>query len=287
LSEIEVDIPPASSHIKNALLFSGLFADGPTYVREPEVTRDHAVRLLGALDVPVSTAGSVVELDPSAWSGEIPGFSHDVPGDGSAAALLLGAASLVPDSRVCVRGVGLNPTRAGWIDGLRSLGSAVDSELHEVVQGEPIGTVCASSAPLRAIHLEGEVLLRASGELAVLAALAAVAQGETEIVMRRDAQLRAGVTFEVLAELLRGFGVDAEAGADRLRVAGRADGAPRAGDVDAADSPHLADAAMLLGLVADGPTRIRRVDGWAAACPRIVGTLRALGADLRVEERNE
>jgi UDP-N-acetylglucosamine enolpyruvyl transferase len=43
---------------------------------------------------------------------------------------------------------------------------------------------------------------------------------------------------------------------------------------------------VLLALVARGTSRIRGVDALAAQFPRIVGTLRALGADVRVEPRD-
>jgi len=39
----------------------------------------------------------------------------------------------------------------------------------------------------------------------------------------------------------------------------------------------------VLGLVADGPSRVRNADCIATSFPRFVGTLRALGADIRVE----
>jgi len=43
---------------------------------------------------------------------------------------------------------------------------------------------------------------------------------------------------------------------------------------------------VLLALLARGPSRIRGVDAFASRFPRILGTLRALGADVRVEPRD-
>ena len=164
--------------IKSALILSGLYSDGPTYVHERVVTRDHVVRLLGALDVPMATAGSVVQLDPSEWSAKLPAFSCDVAGDFSAAMIFLAAASMVEGSRVCTRGTGQNPTRTGAADFLRSMGGAVDSEVHSVVLGETEGTLCASAAPLRAVTMAGESLSRAAQDFAVLVALASRARGK-------------------------------------------------------------------------------------------------------------
>ena len=74
LSEVDCDLAGSEPDIKSALILSGLYSDGPTYVHERVVTRDHVVRLLGALDVPMATAGSVVQLDPSEWSAKLPAF---------------------------------------------------------------------------------------------------------------------------------------------------------------------------------------------------------------------
>ena len=79
LSPIEYEMPVASAQVKSALLLSGLYADGTTYVREPHVSRDHTERMLGALGVPIRSVGGMVELDARAWSGELPAFELEVP----------------------------------------------------------------------------------------------------------------------------------------------------------------------------------------------------------------
>jgi 3-phosphoshikimate 1-carboxyvinyltransferase len=83
---------------------------------EPVVSRDHTERLLDALGMPVRTLGPVVSLHPPRDPLSIPGFELDVPGDLSAAAFVLVAAQIVPDSHVSTRRTGLNPTRSGVLE---------------------------------------------------------------------------------------------------------------------------------------------------------------------------
>ena len=40
------DLPVASAQVKSAVLLAGLYAQGPTTVIEPAVTRDHTERML-------------------------------------------------------------------------------------------------------------------------------------------------------------------------------------------------------------------------------------------------
>jgi 3-phosphoshikimate 1-carboxyvinyltransferase len=292
LSGVEYELSAPRSDVKEALLLSGLYADEATYVREPLVSRDHAERVLQTLDLPVSGAGSIVALDPASWAGKIEPFSFDVPGDAAAATLLSAMAALVPGSRVCVRGTGLNPTRTGALHLLRQMGADVELTAHETRLGETEGTVCAAYGPLRAVTMAGELLVRAQGDLPVLFALAARARGTTEIVgvdelADADAFATGTVPGADMVGLLRAFGVETESTShDTVVVIGRPDDPLDAADIDAAGNAARATTAVILGLLASGPTRIRRVDVLAERFPRIVGTLRALGADVRVEARS-
>jgi 3-phosphoshikimate 1-carboxyvinyltransferase len=285
LSGTEHEIASPAAEVKEALLLSGLSAEGATFVRERIASPDHAERMLAALGVPVAVAGPIVRLDVEAWSGKLPSFTEDVPGDASASALLLAAASLGPGSRVCARGTGLNVMRRGALDWLRHMGGTVEIEVHGTTLGEPEGVACASYAELRGATMAGENLLRASGELGVLVALAARARGATEIGdlgALVGLNVGAGTTAK-LVSTLRSFGVDVETRADGLSIEGKPDGPLQSADIDCEDDASTAAAAALLGLVADGPTRIRRVDALARRFPRFAGTLRALGAEARVE----
>src|SRR5262245_16764750 len=81
LGPLEYEVPIASAQVKSAILLSGLWADGATYVKEPVLSRDHTERMLHALGVPLRSMGSMIELDPAQFSGELPAFEIQVPGD--------------------------------------------------------------------------------------------------------------------------------------------------------------------------------------------------------------
>jgi 3-phosphoshikimate 1-carboxyvinyltransferase len=304
LSGVEYELAELRPDVKEALLLSGLYADEATYVREHVLSRDHLERMLAALDVPVSAAGPIVALDPAGhgpkevasfppWEPKLPPFSFDVPGDVAVASLLSVLATLVKGSRVCVRGVGLNPTRTGAFDLLRQMGGDVELVAQATRLGEIDGTVCASYAPLRAVTMAGEPVLRAIDDLPVLVALAARARGFTEIAIDErhygnstDAAEYGGpASMDRIVAVLRAFAVEAERSPGGLALVGRPEGALAAADIDAEGSATVAALAVVLGLLGQAATRIRRADALAVRYPRIVGTLRALGADVRVESR--
>ena len=283
LSETRFDSPIPSAQVKSALLLSGLYADGSTIVSEPLVSRDHTERMLGSLGVPLARVGAVVELDGHAFSGLLPAFALTVPGDLSAAAFLLSAGLLVAGSDVGVRGVGLNPTRSGFLDAVRDMGARIEVMAEGDELGETIGAVRVLSSAMSGMTLGGEVVARAIDEVPVLAALAARSRGVTTILDARELRVKESDRIAAMLGVLRAFGVECEERPDGLVIQGKPDGLLSAAEVMSHGDHRIAMSAAVLALVADGPSRIRDVDAIVTSFPRFAGTLRALGAELAVE----
>jgi 3-phosphoshikimate 1-carboxyvinyltransferase len=282
LGALEYSLPIASAQVKSALLLSGLFASGPTVIEEPMVSRDHTERMLDALGMPIRTAGSVVSLHPPADPLAIRAFEIDLPGDLSAAAFLLVAATLVEGSAVTARHTGLNPTRSGILDLIRLFGGKIGITPRGETLSEPHGEVGASHAPLRAAKVSGELVLRAIDEIPIACALAARARGSSEFFDLEELRVKESDRVATMVGVLRAFGLDAEERPAGLVVIGQPDGKLRAAEIHSHGDHRVAMTAAVLGLVADGETVIDDVDCIATSFPRFVGTLRALGAEIEV-----
>jgi 5-enolpyruvylshikimate-3-phosphate synthase len=111
----------ASAQVKSALLLAGLYADGVTVVRQPGPARDHTERMLAAMGTDMQVEGLDVSLCPHA--SKLMPLDIKIPGDISSAAFPLVAALIMPDARVVLKGVGVNPTRAGLLDVLEAMGA--------------------------------------------------------------------------------------------------------------------------------------------------------------------
>ncbi|MFO0660724.1 MAG: 3-phosphoshikimate 1-carboxyvinyltransferase [Polyangiaceae bacterium] len=283
LGQSEEVLAVASAQVKSALLLSGLFAEGDTFVREPVVSRDHTERMLRALGAPLSVMGTMVSLEVAGWTRSLPAFSIEIPGDLSAAAFLLVAAQLVPQSEVRVRGCGINPTRSGILDVLRDAGALLAIEQHGDVLGEPVGDVTSVFESIRGGLIAGETATRAIDEIPVACALAARANGVTEIADVGELRVKESDRIATMTGVLRSFGIDVEERPDGMVVQGKPSGPLRAADVDSHGDHRVAMTAALLGLLGDGETVVRDVDCIATSFPRFVGTMVALGADISVE----
>ncbi len=210
LRGIRYSLPVPSAQVKSALLLAGLHAQGPTTLVEPVPTRDHTERLLRYLGAKIEIASAPAGLrnDVIASGAEQscmtiqPGSSLQareltVPGDFSSAAFFLAAAAIVPGSWVTLRGVGLNPTRTGFLDLLRRMGAKIGeigtisgsaglenkAALLEMVPWvwEPVGDLTVEYSPLRGVEVGPAAIPNVIDELPILMVVATQAEGKTRI----------------------------------------------------------------------------------------------------------
>jgi len=282
LSPLTVAMNRPSDHAKGALLLSGLFASGPTIVQEPVLSRDHIERLLSALDMPIRAAGSMVSLHQPADPRAIRGFEFDIPGDISAAAFVLVAAQIVPDSQVTTRRTGLNPTRSGILEVIRQAGGRMGITPAGSSLGEPFGEVSSRGSVLRGISIGGELAQRGMDEIPAACVLAARSRGVTHISDVAELRDDQPDRIAALGTLLRAFGVGASERPDGLVVEGEPDKPLRAARVSSGGDHRICMSAVVLALAADGESVVDDADCLAVSFPRFVGTLRSLGADIEV-----
>jgi len=283
LEPIDYVMSRPNDHAKGALLFSGLFASGPTLIHEPVLSRDHTERMFDALGLPVQAAGSMVALHPPADPLAIRGFDADIPGDISAAAFVLAAAQLVPGSSVSTRRTGLNPTRTGILDMIRLFGGRTGISPTGDSLGEPFGEVSSRPSTLRGIKISGELALRGMDEVPVACVLAARARGVTEISDVAELREESSDRLAAMAGVLRAFGLGVSEKPDGLLIEGQPERPLAAARVSSGGDHRVAMAAVLLALAAEGESVIDDADPIAVSFPRFVGTLRALGAEIEVQ----
>jgi 3-phosphoshikimate 1-carboxyvinyltransferase len=212
-----VEATVASAQVKSAVLLAGLHADGPTTYVEPVPTRDHTERMLGALGVPLTRHGDAWTLEPVA---ALPTHRWRVPGDPSSAAFWCAAALLVPGSRIEIPGVCLNPTRTGFLRVLARMGAPIETTDLRTLDGEPTGTLIATHGALRGTRVDPGEVPGCIDELPMLALLASVAEGPTEVRGAEELSVKESDRIAAMTDLLRADGADARALPDGWLIAG-------------------------------------------------------------------
>jgi len=267
----------ASAQVKTAVLLAGLHADGTTAVEEPAGTRDHteiALEQFGAAVVRERRRVSVRGKHP------LRGKTFSIPNDLSAAAFLLAAGALLPETNLVLPQVGLNPTRTALLDFLAEQGAAVRILDVEEAQGELRGNLHVRARSgrggrrLRGGRVEGALVAKLIDELPVLAVLGS--QSEEGFQLRDAAELRVKESDRIaaLAENLRRLGARVEELPDGLEVAGQQK--LRGARVESYGDHRIAMAMAVAGLVAEGETTIDGAECVEISFPGFFEVLAAL-----------
>lgn len=173
------DMPVASAQVKSALLLAGLFAEGKTTVIEPYKSRNHTELMLEAFGVKLEYAGNSISIQaPDRFDAP---DELIVPGDISSAAFWLVAGSIIPDSELLLKNVGINTTRTGIIDVLKAMGADIVLQNERKNGAEPVADILVKYAKLHGTSFGADIMPRLIDEIPVITVAAMFAEGDTII----------------------------------------------------------------------------------------------------------
>ena len=217
LNAIGFDSQLASAQVKSAIMLAGLFADGETSVREPNLSRDHSERMFRLFGASIQLFNKGVTIKGGV---ELQAQEITVPGDISSAAFFLVAALITPGSELLIRNVGVNPTRTGVIDILRSMGGSIDLLNEREISGEPVADILVRSSSLKCTDISGELVTRAIDEIPVICVAAACAEGKTTLRDARELRVKETDRIAAMSTNLRQLGVPVDECDDGMDIIG-------------------------------------------------------------------
>jgi 3-phosphoshikimate 1-carboxyvinyltransferase len=263
----------ASAQVKSALLLAGLYASGPTVVRQCGPARDHTELMFAAMGADLTIDGLDVTLAPLDGAPLSP-LLLQVPGDFSSAAFLIVAGLLVAGGRVTVEAVGLNPTRTGLLDVLRQMGAQVTIENERQSGGERLADLTVEASALHGTAVGGDSVVRMIDEFPILAVAATQAQGLTTVRDARELRVKETDRIATVVQELAKMGARIEPEADGFVVVGPTP--LRGANVDSHGDHRLGMALAVAGIIATGQTTVQGAGCIADSFPGFEQALRAL-----------
>ncbi len=244
LASLDYELPVASAQVKSAILLAGLGAAGRTTVVEPAPTRDHTELML-------RTAGAQVAIRPSSVTVDAADRlrleSVEIPGDFSSAAPFIVAATLIPESRITIHDVSLNPRRTGLLNVLERMGGRVGILVRRKIGAEQAGDIEVRSAELTATTIHSSEVPLLVDELPLFALLAAHARGESWVYGAGELRHKETDRIEAVVDALRAIGTRARATDDGFAITG-VPTRKRGGKVDARGDHRIAMLGAVAGL---------------------------------------
>lgn len=252
-----IDFTPkvASAQVKGAVLLAALRAEGETTIRELVPTRAHTEEMLRQAGADVSTGDGWTRVR----AGSPQSLDLRVPGDPSAAAFWVVAATVTPGSDIRVEGLYRGRGRDGFLDVLARMGA----DLDVVERGPNLVDLEVRATELKATDIEDAAeIASAVDELPALAVAAAFATGTTVLKGAHELRVKESDRLTALRDGLAGLGAEVEETGDGLIIEGAGPRGLPGGLVDSGGDHRIAMALAVAGCAARGTTRIQ---GWDSA----------------------
>ncbi|EMF0516614.1 3-phosphoshikimate 1-carboxyvinyltransferase [Enterococcus hirae] len=215
LHGIEYHMPIASAQVKSAILFAALQAEGTTKIIEKEQSRNHTEEMIKQFGGKIQVEGKeIIVTGPQ----QLIGQEVTVPGDISSAAFYLVAASILANSEVLLKQVGINPTRTGILDVLMQMGANIEE--RQLDGQNQAADLIVRSAQLHACEIQGEIIPRLIDELPIIALAATQATGTTIIRDAQELKVKETNRIDATAEELTKMGANIEPTEDGLIIHG-------------------------------------------------------------------
>lgn len=251
LKGIHYQSPVASAQVKSSILLAGLYADAPTSVTEPYLSRNHSEIMLNLFGGTVYSQGTTATIEPNP---HLIGQKVHVPGDISSAAYFLAAGLIVPDSEILIKNVGINPTRDGVLRVFREMGGDITLLNENKDNGEPTADLLVKASSLHGVTIGGSIIPTLIDEIPIIAVLACFARGTTIIKDAQELKVKESNRIDVMVKNLSAMGAQIQATDDGMIIEG---GHPlRGAQIDSRLDHRIAMSFAIAALAADGETEI-------------------------------
>ena len=250
LHGIHYQSPVASAQVKSCVLLAGMYADAPTSVTEPVLSRNHTELMLNYFGAQVTSKGTTASILPQP---DLKARDITVPGDISSAAYFIAAGLLVPGSEILLCNVGINPTRDGLLRVCQAMGGDI-TLLNVRNDGEPTADLLIRSSSLHGTEIKGEIIPTLIDEIPMIAVMAAFADGTTVIRDAAELKVKESDRIQVMTDNLTRMGADVEALPDGMIIHG---GKPLHGaTIDSHKDHRIAMSFAVAGGICEGPLTI-------------------------------
>ncbi len=271
LHGITYESPVASAQVKSCVLLAGLYADAPTSVIEPVLSRNHTELMLTGFGAKVTSSGTTATIEPEP---DLKGMKIEVPGDISSAAYFLAAGLIIPNSEILIKNVGINPTRDGILRVAKEMGGDITVLNQKTSGGEPTCDLLVRSSSLKGVTVGGEIIPTLIDEIPMIAVMACFAEGTTIIKDAQELKVKESNRIDTVVTNLKAMGAHIEATDDGMIIEG---GHPLHGAVIDSHLDHRIAMSFAVGaLGADGETKIEGAECVKISYPEFYETLEKL-----------
>lgn len=205
LHGIDYHMNVASAQVKTAIILAALNAEGTTKIYETEKSRDHTELMLKAMGADIKVEGLTITVNKTE---NLIAQDIAVPGDISSAAFFIVLGTILKNSEITIKNVGINPTRTGIIDVMLSMGADIVLVNERTVTGENVADIVIKSSDLHGTIVSGDIIPRLIDEIPIIAVAAAFANGKTLIKDAQELKVKETNRIRAVVDEFKKCGID-------------------------------------------------------------------------------
>lgn len=207
----------ASAQVKSCILLATLYADRPSTIIEPSLSRNHSELMLKSLGADIQTHKTQVTIQPNPY---LEATSIDIPGDISSAAYFLVAGLILPNSEIILKNVGINPTRDGIIRVLKDMNGSIEYINERTCNEERRADIRIRSSQLTGTTIGGDIIPTLIDEIPALAVAACFAEGQTLIKDAQELKVKESNRIDTMVTELKKMKAHIKATEDGMLIEG-------------------------------------------------------------------
>ena len=232
--------------------------------------------MLRELGIKLNTDKHKVTIQPSDKS--LAATKISVPGDCSSAAFLIASAILIPESKLTLHDVGINPTRTGILDVLTKMGADISIMNNGESGGEPIANIIVSHTNIKSTAIQGETVVRMIDEFPIFTVIATQSEGTTTVKDAAELRIKESDRISSLLGELRKMGVEFSERTDGYTIVGPQVLNPA--QLESHGDHRMAMSLAIAGMITRGCTEIMQSEVVDESFPEFIKTFSQLGANI-------
>jgi len=193
-----------SAQVKSALILAAIQSDEKSFYKENLLSRDHTERMLNGMGAKIETnKDGWIEINP--LKSALMPLNITVPADPSSGFFFAVAAAIVPNSKVTLKNLTLNPTRIEAYKVLEKMGAKITYIENENLY-EPIGDIIVEHNELNGVVVEKNIAWLID-ELPALSIAMAIANGKSVVKNAKELRVKESDRISAVVKNLKLCGV--------------------------------------------------------------------------------
>ncbi|KAA6230818.1 3-phosphoshikimate 1-carboxyvinyltransferase [Campylobacter sp. LR291e] len=235
----------SSAQVKTAMILAGFKASEVSKFKEVSLSRNHSENMLKAMNAPLKISQDELSIEISPLNKPLSPLNITIPNDPSSAFYFILAALIIPNSKIRLKNILLNPTRIEAYKVLQKMGANIEFIVDKNTNFEIVGDIIAKSSHLSSIEVS-ENIAWLIDEAPGLAIAFAMAKGKSILSNAKELRVKECDRISCVVTNLRAFGIEVNELDDGFEIIG---GRPKFARVNSFGDHRIAMSFAILGLV--------------------------------------